>query len=259
MRMPQELMGGRKEPPKRMDGNGGRESDLESRQTDKTLGILGGTFDPVHNGHLGLAGQVKERFRLDRILFVPARVSPHKLDQDGTPAHHRFEMLRLALAPHPDYGISEVEIHRSGPSYTVDTIDLLKAEAPEKELHLIMGQDTFESIATWKDTLRLLTLCHIIVARRRTGSHKDFVENMKLCIEKLGVPHTLQYQEENVLSFLNRASHTAIRFFDLPLMDVSSSEIRERIARKEQTKNLLPPKVENYIIENQLYRAQCQP
>ena len=226
---------------------------------DKTIGILGGTFDPVHNGHLGLARQVRERFHLDRILFVPAFVSPHKLDQHCAPPRHRLQMLRLALAPYREFSISELEIRREGPSYTVDTVEVLKAEALEKEFHLIMGQDTFEGLATWKDKFRLLELCHLIVARRPDPQSKDFAETAQQWIEKLKLPHTLERRDGDVLCFKNPVSKTAIRFFDLALMDVSSSEIRERIVRKEEIKNLLPPKVENYIIETQLYRAQSQP
>ncbi len=228
-------------------------------QRAKTIGILGGTFDPVHNGHLGLAEQVQKRFQLDRILFIPAAVSPHKLDQDCAPAQHRLKMLRLALAPYPGFSISEMEIHRPGPSYTVNTIETLRAENPQKELHLIMGQDTFESLETWKDKFRLLDLCHLIVARRSEPDEKDFEETAKLWIGKLKLPHRFQHKQEDVVCFSNSASNTTLRFFDLPLMDVSSREIRKRIAHKEQTKNLLPPKVENYIIETQLYRAQSQP
>ena len=168
-------------------------------------------------------------------------------------------MLRLALAPYSRFSISEMEIHRPGPSYTVDTIETLRAEHPQKELHLIMGQDTFESLETWKDKFRLLDLCHVIVARRNDADENNFEQTAQHWIEKLELPHTLQKKNEDVVSFFNPASNTTLRFFDLPLMDVSSREIRKRIARKEQTKNLLPPKVENYIIETQLYRAQSQP
>jgi len=207
-----------------------------SRKAGKRVGILGGSFDPVHNGHIGLATQVREKFHLDHILFMPTYISPHKQDRGPVSPHHRLAMLRLAVAPHPFFLISEMELNRKEVSFTVDTLSNLTEKQPDTEFFLIMGKDTFAGIKTWKAVHRLFGMSHVIVATRPG--------------------YTL---EGDIMVFRHREKATKLNFFDLIPMDVSSSDIRERINSHRDIKNMLPPEVENYIIDNQLYSTKSYP
>ena len=225
-----------------------------SRNPTQAIGLLGGSYDPVHRGHLELARKVRLKFQLDSVVFIPAFLSPHKLDHPSAAPGHRLEMLRLALASHPDFDLSEVELKRKGPSYTVDTLRQIKNERPDPEYFLIMGQDSFEGLETWKDARKLLEECHLIVAHRPGGS-REFSQSVQHLLQCLGVSYQPAPSYEGVTCWRNPATQTTLQFFNMPPMQVSSSEVRKKIAAGEEIRNLLPPEVENYIIKNQLYRA----
>lgn len=219
------------------------------------MGILGGSFDPVHNGHIGLATQVREKFHLDHILFIPAYISPHKQDKKPTPSSHRLSMLRLATASQPFFLISEMELIRKEVSFTIDTLTVLQNEQPETDFYLIMGLDAFEGIRTWKAVHQLFESCHIIVASRPGYTMKGIEESLDTIFRDSPVPYTLATQDENVMTFCHLEKQTTLNFLNLLPIDVSSSQIRDGIATHQEVKNMLPPEVENYIMQNQLYRA----
>ncbi|MGH7264887.1 MAG: nicotinate (nicotinamide) nucleotide adenylyltransferase, partial [Candidatus Rokuibacteriota bacterium] len=133
------------------------------------LGILGGTFNPIHLGHLVLAESFRERLVLDRVLFVPAGTPPHKAAPGIAPALHRYAMISLAVAGHPAFAASDVEVRRPGPSYSVETLEALAGEWPGARLFFLMGSDTFLDLPSWRAPERLTTWATVAVGRR-TGS-----------------------------------------------------------------------------------------
>lgn len=195
------------------------------------LGVFGGTFDPVHYGHLVAAEEVRYRLRLDKVLFVPAGMPPHKLDHDITPTRHRVAMLELAIASNPGFALSRVDIDRHGPCYTVDTLALLHQEyGPGAELFFLMGMDSLADILTWKDPERLIRLARIVVVGR-PGFQADVDELDKV------LPGAAE----------------RICIVDTPLMEVSSSDIRQRVREGAPIRYQVPEAVEAYIRAHRLY------
>ncbi|MGE5138531.1 MAG: nicotinate-nucleotide adenylyltransferase, partial [Rudaea sp.] len=131
------------------------------------IGILGGTFDPPHIGHLVIAEEARSKLELARVYFIPARRPPHKLDEPVTPLEHRVEMLRLALDGNPFFSLSLIEANRPGPSYTLDTLRELRQEfPPSTELYFIMGMDSLVELPTWHEPAELIRLCRLAVLKR---------------------------------------------------------------------------------------------
>lgn len=195
------------------------------------LGVFGGTFDPVHYGHLVAAEEVRYRLRLDKVLFVPAGMPPHKLDHDITPTRHRLAMLELAIASNPGFALSRVDIDRHGPCYTVDTLALLHEEyGPGTELFFLMGMDSLADLLTWKEPERLIRLAWIVVVGR-PGFQADVDELDKV----------LPGAAERVC------------IVDTPLMEVSSSDIRQRVREGAPIRYQVPEAVEAYIRAHRLY------
>jgi len=195
------------------------------------LGVFGGTFDPVHYGHLVAAEEVRYRLRLDKVLFVPAGMPPHKLDHDITPTRHRLAMLELAIASNPGFALSRVDIDRHGPCYTVDTLALLHEEyGPGTELFFLMGMDSLAEILTWKEPERLIRLAQIVVVGR-PGFQADVDELDKV------LPGAAE----------------RISIVDTPLMEVSSSDIRQRVREGAPIRYQVPEAVEAYIRAHRLY------
>ncbi len=130
------------------------------------LGILGGTFNPIHSGHLAAAEEVRARLQLERILFIPSAIPPHKQDEEVPSALHRMEMVRIATAGNPVFELSDIEIRRGGKSYTVDTIELLRQIHGGADLYFITGLDSFLEIRTWSRWEKLLSQCRFVVLSR---------------------------------------------------------------------------------------------
>jgi nicotinate-nucleotide adenylyltransferase len=201
------------------------------------LGIFGGSFDPVHLGHLILAECCREQQRLDQMWFMPAHTPPHKQDHALAPGPDRIEMLKLATGGHESFHVSTLEIDRSGVSYTVDTLERLKDEDATRELFLILGADSLADLPTWKAPARLCELSTPLVVRRAGSPPPDF----------------------SVLSpFVNSAR---IRQFEaaqvaMPLIGISSSDIRRRVAENRSIRFLTPRAVEKYIETHGLYQAK---
>ena len=199
----------------------------------KSLGILGGTFDPVHYGHLLAAEWAHEVFGMDELVFIPAARPPHKDHGSVIDGHHRYRMLELAVADNPAFSVSRLELERSGYSYTVDTIRHFLQADPQRDIRFIMGVDALQLIYTWKDVEQLLQLCRFIVVTR-PGYHLD--------------------RSDPVFSTVPAALWERIELLSIPGVEISSSDIRQRVAAGQSVRYLLPPAVDEYIKKNHLYR-----
>ncbi len=202
--------------------------------TIKKLGIIGGTFNPIHYGHLIAAEFAREAFDLDRIIFVPSFRPPHKDMGDILESHHRLAMVELAVKDNPVFQASSLEVDRQGLSYSVETAAAIQQMYPLTSLFFILGIDAFMLMNTWKDPERLAELCSMIVVTRPGYEMNPEDE----CFS--GIP-LLMWQKLKVIA--------------IPGFEISSSAIRERAARGKTIKYLLPPEVEGYIYTNRLYRG----
>ncbi len=214
------------------------------------LGILGGTFNPIHYGHLAAAEEVSDRLGLQRVLFVPSFIPPHKKDEDMPSVIHRMEMVRLAIADNPLFEPSDIELKRGGMSYTIDTINTLRQSLHDAELYFITGLDSFLEIQTWNRWEMLMTLCGFVVLSRPGYRFQDLsgIDFMKSAEEELAALDRGLRKQAVV------RSRTYTVFLEMiPLYDISSTDIRRRIKEGRSIKYLLPDKVENYIIKNKLY------
>jgi nicotinate-nucleotide adenylyltransferase len=197
------------------------------------LGILGGTFDPIHHGHLVAASEVHHQLDLDRVLFVPAGNPPHKPHRPITPVNHRLRMIQLAIAGRLHFSISRVDVDRPGPCYTVDTLRLLRAAwGSEPALLFIVGVDSLTEIVTWYQPQSLLELCELAVVER-PGVLVD--------------PASLERELPGISS--------KIHWIRMPGLEISSSELRARVREGRPISYLVPAPVERYILEQGLYRS----
>jgi nicotinate-nucleotide adenylyltransferase len=199
------------------------------------LGVFGGTFDPVHYGHLLLAELCREAHRLDQVWFMPAAVAPHKRDASLTPVAQRIEMLELAVAGQPAFIVSNLEAQRGGTSYTVETLAALHAEDPARHLYFLLGADMLADLVHWREPARICELA-TLVAVPRPGR-----EDLPL---------------ETLASVLGHEVCERIRahLVSMPLVGISASEIRRRAAAGLSIKYQTPPAVEEYILQHGLYR-----
>ena len=196
------------------------------------IGVLGGTFDPIHIGHLVAAEEVGVRQALEHVVFVPAGLPPHKLHLHVTPVRHRLNMVQLAIADNPRFVLSRVEIDRFGPSYTVDTVQLLRDEYGSKvELYFIMGADSLAELVTWHKPAQLIRLCRI-VALTRPGYQVDMEE----------------------LDRLLPGAIARVQLLEMPLLQISSTDLQRRVRMGLPIKYLVPPAVEAYIYQHELYQ-----
>lgn len=195
------------------------------------LGVFGGTFDPIHLGHLRAAETAREALRLDRVAFVPARVPPHRPEPSSSPLD-RFTMVALATAGHSQFVASDVELRREGPSYTVDTLEALLRDHPEDRLVLIVGSDTFPEIETWMNPDRLRALCRVaVVARSGQEGPPPFRH------DRGGAP--------------GHADADHVEGVSLP---ISSTDIRRWVRQGRSIRYLVPEVVADYIAKRGLYR-----
>lgn len=199
----------------------------------KKLGIIGGTFDPIHVGHLKIAQEVYERMGLERVLFVPAYIAPHKVGQHFASAADRYEMTRLALEGQPAFDLTDMELRRSGVSYTIDTVKELISIHKGCELFFIIGEDTVTQLHTWRNIQELLRLVTFVAAGR--PGYEGVLETVK---KNLGFDAV-----------------SRIVLLDTPEYDVSSTKIREYLQAGRSLTGLIPCKVERYIRRRGLYGA----
>jgi nicotinate-nucleotide adenylyltransferase len=210
--------------------------------------VFGGTFNPIHLGHLLVADDVRERLALDRMLFVPAAVPPHKPPDDLAPALDRFEMTRLAVAAHPLFAVSDVELSRPGPSYTVDTLRLLGAAGDE--LHLLIGSETFLDLLHWRAPREVASLARLVVVPRTGDGFDPDSPAAQRVLRELGLP-----------PFCHGASAeprapVLLRAASLP---ISGSDLRRRAQEGRSLAYRMPDAVIAHIRERGLYRALAAP
>jgi nicotinate-nucleotide adenylyltransferase len=198
------------------------------------LGLFGGTFDPIHYGHLILAEQCREQIRLDRVRFVPAGDPPHKRGRVRTPARQRAEMIEMAIAGHEPFELATLEIDRTGPSYTVDTLEQLGRDDPECELFFLIGSDSLADLSTWREPKRIAELATLVVVTRPDAPLPDFSDLVPL-LGTAGVETVKRHVVE------------------MPLIGISSTDLRRRVHQGRSIRYLLPRAVECYIKEQGLY------
>ena len=217
-----------------------------------SVGVLGGTFNPIHNGHLAIARQTREALPLDRVVFVPTGDPPHKPQQNLAAAEDRYEMVRLAIAADPFLSISDVEMRRPGKSYTIDTIRLLQEEyGPGTRLFFLIGLDAFLEIQTWRDPETLLTLCSFVVLSR-PGLSFQALSALPL-IPSIPRASLVDLDVQRSMRLDVPHGSQSLICLRLPPSKVSASDIRARIAQGTPTANLLPPTVESYILQHHIY------
>jgi nicotinate-nucleotide adenylyltransferase len=193
--------------------------------SDLRLGIFGGSFDPVHNAHVALARTALAELKLDELIWVPAG-RPWQKKRRLTPAADREAMVRLAIEGEPRFALSRIELERSGPSYTIDTVRALQRERPDAQWYLVIGQDQYAGFHTWRGWQELLSLVTLAIADRPDAKHSV---------------------DPKVLAH----AHAPVT---LPMMDVSSTDIRERVTSGQGIDDLVPPAVARYIARHRLYR-----
>lgn len=218
----------------------------------KKTAILGGSFDPIHLGHLALAREVLKQMELDRVWFLPAYISPNK-QQPGAGPEDRLAMVRCAIAGQPNFELCEVEIERGDTSYTYRTLETLHARHPDTEWFWILGLDTFLDFPGWKNHTRILQLAHLVVSPRPGVKNSRIQETLHM----LGVPdeNTLPGipPMEGVLRVELPDTGRFVFFLGGPQVDISSTRIRREWATNSSSKKMLPPSVVQYIINHQLY------
>lgn len=202
----------------------------------KKIGISGGTFDPIHHGHLIIAEQIRESLDLDRIVFIPSGMPPHKANLKVSSAEHRYNMVFNAIKTNPHFEVSRIEIEREGFTYTVDTLTRLnEVYNKDAKMFFITGADVIPDLLTWKDYERIFSLCDFIAVLRPGYKKDNFIQK----IEYLKVAHSAK-----------------IHIVDAPLIGISSTIIRERVRNGKSIKYLVPESVEKYIYENGLYKLE---
>ena len=175
----------------------------------KKIGLIGGTFDPVHNGHLYLAEQAQKFFDLERVIFLPAFRSPHKLATEPESRKHRLAMLSLALKNRTTFSINQIEIDNQAVSYTVDTLKELKSKNSDWNLFLILGADAFQSIDTWKESSQLLSFCNIVVGERPGTDFKvsESIKNKLALVESETINSSLKLGKKLVILENSKSSN----------------------------------------------------
>jgi nicotinate-nucleotide adenylyltransferase len=198
-------------------------------------GILGGTFDPIHNGHLAIAEEVRTSLNLKEVFFLPAGQPWMKSDKTISPARYRVEMISLALAARPYFKLSTIEIEHQGPSYTVDTLAKLKAQAREpSDLYFIVGWDNLARMPLWKDPLKLIQMC-FLAAVPRPGYDRPDMEKLEAELPGISKKVILIYK---------------------PRIDISATDIRNRVGQGLSISGMVPEEVAGYIKKKGLYRKK---
>lgn len=199
------------------------------------IGIYGGSFDPVHYGHLLLAELCRETCELDEVRFVPAAIPPHKQDQGRAADEHRVEMLKLAIGGNPHFAVWDVELQRGGVSYTVDTLRDLRAEQPNDELFFLMGADSLFDLPNWREPAEICKIATVTVVDRPGSREVDFD-----VLRDVVTADRIEHFKKNVVS--------------MPQLDISSSGIRDRIASGKSIRYQTPRSVEQYLLTAKLYQ-----
>lgn len=204
----------------------------------RRIGVFGGSYNPVHCGHLQIAAAAREQFDLDQVWFVPAWIQPFKQGMQVVSASHRRQMLALALEPYPYFRICDYELEKKGISYTCDTMQALKAAMPDTQLYFIMGADSLDTFATWYHPEKICACASILAAVRHRPGKSD----------------ALQKQAD----MLRQSLHADVHFLQTPFYDVSSTQIRQMDAQALAGQHLVPDSVLQYICDHHLYEEGVQ-
>ena len=197
------------------------------------IGLIGGTFNPIHHGHLILSEYVRENCQLDKVIFIPTGLPPHKSESVVKDPEIRLEMTKMAIESNQYFRVSHIETYRQGLSYTIDTIKELKILYPNDQLYFIIGADSLFELPTWKYYEKLISTTNIIVVNRPGGANNLIGAKIK------------EYEDEFGGNIIEVKS---------PLIDISSSDIRDRVKAGKSIKYLVPSNVEEYILQNSLYK-----
>jgi len=216
----------------------------------KKIALFGGTFNPIHYGHLRLAEEVREALGFEVVVFVPAAIPPHKGGEGASTAESRLEITGLAVKDNPFFEVSDMEVRRGGPSYTVETLKELKTRGlkgqKDLSISLIIGADSFNDITTWCEYEEIITLASLVVVER---PHTPIKKVAEVLPERLARKYRYDRETESYKSDFG----TSITYITTTLMAISSSEIRERLRMGLSIRYLLPPEVAEYIMKNGLY------
>lgn len=213
------------------------------------IGLMGGTFNPVHMAHLRIAEEARELCGLDRVMFIPVADPPHKPLAGEVPFHQRCQMVRLAIAGNRAFELSEIEGQRPGKSYSIDTIGAFREQYPQAELYFIIGSDSFLELGLWRRYADILRSCNLIVVERPGRQVSDPLSALPVDIRG-----ELRYTPAS--RSLEHVGGTCVHFFAGCLLDISSSEIRRLAAAGHSITYLVPPQVEAYIKEQRIY-SEC--
>ena len=199
----------------------------------KKIGIMGGTFNPIHMAHLMLAEQAYEQFQLDKILFMPTKKPPHKSLKEIISDEHRINMILKAIEGNPHFELSTLELQREGTTYTVDTLTYLRSLNKDEEYYFIIGGDSLFDIESWKEPSRVFQLSHILASNRNQVNETELKNQMTKLME--------QYNAK-------------IELIQIPTIEISSHEIRQRCKSEKSIRYFVPYAVYRYILEHELYR-----
>lgn len=202
-------------------------------ENNMKIGIMGGTFNPIHLGHLVLSEYIRVEMDLDKVVFIPTGRPPHKDDKNIIDGFHRKKMVELSIKDNPYFVLSDIELKKSGISYTIDTINELKDIYKEDTLYMIIGADSLLNFESWKDPSELLKKVNLIVADRLLRKDKDIIDEIRT---------------------LNSKYNIDISYLDSPIIEISSTEVRDRIKEGKSIRYLVREDVNRYILENSLYK-----
>jgi len=198
----------------------------------KKVGIMGGTFNPIHNGHLFLAEHAYDQAGLDYVMFMPTMNPPHKPEAIVISAEHRLNMVKLAIKNNPHFVLSDMELNRPGLTYTSDTLKILKEKEPDTEFYFIVGADSLMMMPTWKDPQTVFSLSTVVV-----GGREDYMKDRLM----------------EQASYLKKTYKGTIIFLEMPNIEISSEYIRERVAENKTIRYYVPEEVLEYIKLHNLY------
>ena len=210
------------------------------------VGIIGGTFNPIHLAHLRIAEGVRDSFGLDRVIFIPAATPPHKPLAGETPFTQRLAMVRLAIQDNPAFSVSGIEGEREGMSYSIDTLRALRADHPDDEFFFIIGSDSFQEIGSWHEFDAIFACCNLVAVERPGAAITDLMSVLPVSVAgEFG-----HYPAEHRLA--HRSGYSVYYQRGIPF-NISSSTIRELARQGRSLRYLVPPAVEHYIKEQGLY------
>ncbi len=212
------------------------------------VGLFGGTFNPVHWGHLRAAEEIREQFSLDQVIFIPTNISPHKKSRELVSAVHRMHMIEVAVSKNPYFTVSDIELRRSGKSYSIETLNYFKEVYKDRFTpFFIIGVDAFLEIDTWKDFRNLFSLCNFVVMTR---PGYEIQSAGSLIPHQVSDEFTYNADEHR---FIHCCSPFSIYLAEITAIAISSHAIRNFIKKGRSVKYLLPEDIENYILEHRFY------